>query len=168
MIALYIKDLKPFMHELFLTPTFDHFLVPEACITTFSTFQIDGSLEREYYTTEELEQIPALQEQTATWSQLRPICFQLIRGKKTPLNMKIIFRLPVIQLEKLLSRGDFHYTSADVGGLYLNIHFNGTSLSCTTGTSMRMFTLDKSLEQEWDRLIQKFFLTQNLSFSTEP
>lgn len=168
MIALYITDLKPFMHQLFLTDTFDCFRVPEACITTFSTFQIDGSLQKGYYTKEELEELHAGQEQAVSWSQLRPFCFQLIRGKKTPLNLKIIFRLPVAHLERLLSQGAFGYTPADVGGLFLNIHFDGTSLSCTTGISMRLFTLDKSLEQEWDRRVQKFFLERGVSFSTEP
>lgn len=165
MIALSITDIKQFMHQLLLTDAFDHFRVPEACITTFSTFRIDGRLQKDYYTKEELEEVNADSELSASWSQLRPLCFQLIRGKKTPLNLKIVFRLPSNHLERLLSQKDLGYTQADVDGLFLNIRYDGASLSCITGTAMRLFTLDKSLEQEWDKTVQKFFSDLNISFS---
>ena len=47
----------------------------------------------------------------------------------------------------------------------LNIRFENGKLSCTTGTSLKLFTLDKSLDQAWDRMVQKFFLQQNISFT---
>ena len=40
-------------------------------------------------------------------------------------------------------------------GLYLNFHYDGTMLQCITGTSMHTFTMDKTLEREWDAYVGK-------------
>ena len=38
----------------------------------------------------------------------------------------------------------------NVTGLYLNVNFQDGKMSCTTGASLKTFSLDKSLEQQWD------------------
>ena len=43
----------------------------------------------------------------------------------------------------------------DIQGLYLNFHYDGTTLQCITGTSMHTFTMDKTLEREWDAYVGK-------------
>ena len=35
--------------------------------------------------------------------------------------------------------------------LYLNIRYEDSTLYCVTGLSLKIFTLDKTIEQEWDR-----------------
>ena len=52
----------------------------------------------------------------------------------------------------------------NVQGLYLNFHFDGTALTCVTGTSFRTFTMDKSLEHIWDEMAQKFFRQHQIPF----
>lgn len=44
MIALNVQDVKDFMARLLISEEFDSFWLCEASITTFSTFQIDGTL----------------------------------------------------------------------------------------------------------------------------
>ena len=156
MISLQIKDVKPFMNKLLLSDYFDAFLVSEATFVTFSTFHIDGALKKDYYSEEELEE-QHMQEQThAAWRQIRPFCLELIKGKHTPLEFKIVFRLSPSNTEKLLHQADISLTSKDISGLFLNIHFQTGSLTCTTGTALRIFTLDKSLDTVWDKMIQKY------------
>ena len=50
MIALNVQDVKDFMARLLISEEFDSFWLCEASITTFSTFQIDGTLRPEFLT----------------------------------------------------------------------------------------------------------------------
>ena len=48
MIALQIADIRVFMKKLLLSETFDRFLLLEGSITTFNTFEIDGTFQKAY------------------------------------------------------------------------------------------------------------------------
>ena len=98
------------------------------------------------------------------WQEQREYCFSLIRGKRTPLNFRFILALSRPDTVRLLEQENLSLTPEDVQGLYLNFHFNGTELSCTTGTSLNLFTLDKSLEQAWDKEAQQFFTKHGIPF----
>ena len=98
------------------------------------------------------------------WKDIREFCFSLIKGRRTPLSFKLIFGLDSAQIAKLLSFADTAFTSNDVQGAFLNFRYDGTSLQCITGTSLNLFTLDKSLEQAFDLAIQKFLAQQEIPF----
>lgn len=158
MILLNIEELKPFTSKLFVGEVFDRFLVKEASITTFNTFSIDGTIRPGYYTKEEVE---ALQlEEYSTWAMMKPFCFSLIKGKKLPGSFKIVMELSKEEKERFLSERELPFTSEDVKGLYINIRYEEEKLTCITGTSVSVFTLDKALDEEWDRAV-KAFLKQN-------
>lgn len=164
MIALHILDVKNFMAKLLLNDTFDHFLLSEATITTFNTFHIDGFLHKEYYSAEELE-VDGLNERiTSYWKQVRPFCLDLIKGKRTPLNFKLIFQLSPANVEKLLIQTGISLSSSEVNGLFLNLKYDNNQLTCITGTSITIFTMDKTLEQSWDQMVQKFFKQKEIPF----
>ena len=55
MTALEIKITKNFMNALLVSEKFDAFLVEEASVTTFNTFEIDGHIVKDFYTSEEVE-----------------------------------------------------------------------------------------------------------------
>lgn len=165
MIAFQMQDIKAFMSRLLLSSAFDAFLVVEGGVTTFSSFQIDGRLRPDYYSREEQEASGLEGRRFARWQEIRPFCLELIKGKHTPLSFHFTFQLSPENTEKLLRQSDSSFSPADVNGLVLNIRFENGSLTCTTGTSLNVFTLDKSLDQAWDRMVQKFFLQQNLSFT---
>ena len=138
MIVLNLKA-KVCMSHLLLKPTFD----------TFSFF--DEAFEKEY----------------STWGEVRDFFFQVIRGKKTPLNFKFILSLAKDQFESFLTKHDLTYRPAEIQGLYLNFRYDGLALQCITGTSMNTFTMDKSVEKAWDEYVQKFFASQELDFDME-
>ena len=91
MIALKLTNVKACMSHLLLMDTFDSFLLIEGEIMTFNTFKIDGFIQKNFYTSEELEQMGTLPEY-AYWKQLREYCFSLIKGKKTPLGFRFVPR----------------------------------------------------------------------------
>lgn len=161
MIALKLTSRKVFMKQLLLSETFDHFLFIEGEITTFNRFSIDGYLQKEFF--EDGESLSEF----APWKQVREFCFSIIRGKRTPLNFKLIFSLSPEDIAKLISQNQLNFSPEDVQGLYLNIRFDGQELQCVTGTSLKTFSMDKSLEQIWDKMVQKFFTQKEIAFEPE-
>jgi len=164
MISLQILDTKRFMSKLLLSDTFDHFYITEATITTFNTFIIDGHLQKDYYSTEELENINLAERSFSYWSQVKPFCLELMKGTHTPVNFKIVFQLSAHNTEQFLKQTNSNFTPADISGFYLNLRYSGQQLNCITGTSFHLFTLDKSLDHAWDDMICKFLKQQELSF----
>lgn len=153
MIALRLPDVKTMTSQLFVHEAFDYFLVSEASFTTYCTFMIDGHVKSDFYSSEETEQ---LRDPVWTdWKTLRPQCYQLIKGSRLPLSFKIIFRLSSQNVEKMLAAASTSFTPADVDGLFLNIRYDKGALTLVTGTSLKTFTMDKSLEQEWDSMVKR-------------
>ena len=58
--------------------------------------------------------------------------------------------------EQFLTARKSQWLPEQVGGLFLNIHYENQHLSCVTGLSLNQFTLDKTLEREWDESIRTF------------
>lgn len=165
MISFQIQDIKDFMNKLLLSQTFDAFLVVQGSVVTYNTFHIDGHLHPDFYTKEEQEELRLSERRFSRWQDLRPFCFDLIKGKRTPLAFQFTFQLSPSNTEKLLSQTGTVFSPDDVNGLHLNIRYEETRLVCTTAVSLNLFTLDKSLEHAWDQMVQKFFLKQNIGFS---
>ena len=146
------------MQHLLLKTTFDSFSLIEGEITTYNTFHIDGYLHKKFF-----EEAP--QKEYSSWGDLREFCFQIIRGKRTPLNFRFILSLPREDFEDFLNQQEiFAFRSSDLQGLYLNFKYDGTSLKCVTGTSLSLFTMDKTLEKVWDNYAKEFFLKQEIDF----
>lgn len=159
MIALALTDVKECMSKLLLSETFDPFYFIEGEIVTYSTFSIDGFLRKEFFDTKE-----APQREYALWKDVREFCFSIIKGKHTPLSFKFILGLSNSNIEKLLLQQELDFKPQDVRGLYINLKFDGQNLQCITGTAMNLFTMDKSLEQAWDKMIQKFFTQKEIKY----
>lgn len=155
MIALEFADLKDFMNKLLLTDMFDHFLLSEATVVTYNTFIIDGHLNKDFFSEEELQEFDG--ETISKWSHIRPLCLQQIKGKKQPLSFKFIYILSNEDTSKLLEESGLNYSREDINGLTFSIYFRNNQLSCVTGVSLKTFTLNKSLEQYWDSKVQEFF-----------
>ena len=54
MISLTIKDTKTFMSHLLIKDTFDNMLLSEAAIVTGNTYNINGSINRSFFSDDEL------------------------------------------------------------------------------------------------------------------
>ena len=100
------------------------------------------------------------------WEQLRPFALSLIKGKKTPLAMKIVFSLAPKNVEKLILQNHLSIRPEEIGGLFLNVLYDGQKLTVTTGTSLKTFSLDKTLSQLWDELAAAFFRKHGIPFTT--
>lgn len=165
MVALKIEDLKQFTSKLFMGEGFDTFLVREADFVTFNSFHIDGHIRQGYYSDEELE--AGKIEDLSSWKVLRPICFGLIKGKKLPEYFQIVMQLSPGNTDRFLKSRQLSMTSENINGLYLNIRYEDGVLNCITGTSVNFFTLDKSLDREWDDMARTILKKYEIAFSEE-
>lgn len=157
MIILNLKA-KNCMQHLLLKPTFDRFSLIEGEAVTYNTFRVDGYIHQKFYgeTSEKVY---------SSWGELRDFFFQIIRGKHTPLSFRFILSLPKENFHSFLSEHAFSdIRPENIQGLYLNFKYDGTSLQCVTGTSLNIFTMDKSLDTIWDDYVKQFFLKQNIDF----
>ena len=165
MIALQIQDIKNFMNRLLLSQTFDNFLLVEGSITTYNIFRIDGRIQKDFFSEEEIEERGIHSRDFSLWKEVKPFCLELIRGKKTPLGFKFTFQLSKENTAKLLaSSGITSIRPENISGLLLNVRFDSNGLSCITAANLNLFTLDKSLEHAWDDMVKRFFKQQEISF----
>ena len=164
MIALELTDIKSFMNKLLTTNTFDNFLLQEAVIQGNASFVIDGHLQKGFYNEEELETLHLTKDNILPFSMLKTNCYDLIKGKKTPSSFKFVFLLSHDNLENTLRSLSSSYTIQDLSGVFMNIKYQNQLLTLTTGISYRIFSTDKSLEQDWDRLVMKFLRQHEISY----
>ena len=135
------------------------FYFVEGSFTTFITQTLDGTLHKDFYDND------SRPEQTyCYWEDVRPQCYSIIRGKRTPLRFQIVFQLSAQNTAKLLQQSGLSLKPEDIHGLYLNCQFQNGTMTCTTGASLRIFSLDKSLDHIWDGMVKKFFKQQGIAF----
>lgn len=164
MIALELTDIKDFMNKLLRSDVFDHFLLQEAVITTASTISINGQITKGFYTEEELEELRLNGCRFLPFSMLRTNCFDLIKGKKTPAAFRFVFLLSPKNMEKTIAAVDSSYNPSDVTGMYINLKYQNQLLSLTTGIAYNIFSTDKVLEAEWDKMVRKFLKQHEIAF----
>jgi len=162
MISLNIPEVKQFMAKLLTQTTFDLFLLREMELQTFTNFTITGQFNEAFYTTEELEERG--DNRSILWSDVRTVAFSIIKGNKTPLSLKIVFQLPLDRCEALIGRLGGRLRIDEIGGLFLNLRFDKGELHIITGTAIKTFTLDKTLEQEWDLEVKNILREQGIVF----
>ena len=149
------------MNALLASECFDAFLLEEAVVTTFNTFHIDGHLVKEFYTADELEEQPLA---FSLWKDIRPFCFQLIKGKKTPVSFKVVLHAPDALVEKIAATPECGVAANLIRALALNIRYDNGHVLCVTGSAYHTFIMDKSAEQLWDAYVRRMLSGLNIDF----
>lgn len=163
MTALQITSLKQFMNHLLVLETFDIFLLEEAVISTANTFSIDGRINRDFYSGGEPEAVEALPE-FRPWSEIKGLCFDLIKGRRTPLFFRFVLHLTPEKAAALLLREGGETASSQVKSLVLNIRYDGSKAVLTTGTAFHTFVLSKEADLIWDRALKKYLDDKDISY----
>ncbi len=153
MTGLHISDIRDFTAKLFLQETFDSFEVTQAQFATSFRISIDGRLTE-----------PEGNRRYASWASVRPLAFQIVRGKTLPHSFTVVLRLSDENVEKTLTSSGLPYTVDDIGGLFLNLRYTDRQITAVTGCSLQTFTTDSSLDREWDEVIRRFFRHHRIVF----
>ncbi len=168
------------MNKFLMTEAFADFLLVEAVVITSVTYTIDGHVRKDFYTKQEQEErkFPPF----AEWETLRPQVLQMIKGKRTPLLMKLLLACKPEKADVLLAdkRKEEETVpagmkeSADLSGtdepsgtgfiknLLCTVKYENGFITLTGGVSYQGFTMDKNPEKQWDqelcRLLDKMEL----------
>ena len=161
-IALQIIDVGNFMTKLLCSELFDSFQFMEGTLQNRITYNFHGHLVADFYSPDELEAEGLSGLSYLPFSLLRPTLFDLIKGKRTPGYFKFTF---LMQPSDFFSRITEVPASADtIHSFLLNLRFQNDVLTASTGVSYQTFSLDKSLEFEWDSYIRTFLKNYQIAF----
>ncbi|MDO4331551.1 MAG: DUF5721 family protein [Eubacteriales bacterium] len=165
MTSFYITELKNFMSKLLATNCFDSFLLAEANISTAVEYTIDGHINKDFYTREELEDEQICPYDFSPWSAMRPICYEIIKGKRSPSRFKFVFHLMPDYVPGVLKGADDSITPDQVKALVLTIKYENGAASIITGTAFHTFLMDKTLDAQWDKTMRQFLAKKGILYS---
>ena len=163
MLALQITSLKILMNQLLAGDTFDIFLLEEAVISTANTYTIDGHINTDFYPAEERgsDNIPY---EFQPWSELKGLCFNLIKGKHTPLYFKFVLHLKPEKASALLAQQGSSPDTSQLKAMVLNIRYDGTKAIVTTGTAYHTFVMNKEADVIWDKALMKYLSDKGIQY----
>ena len=161
MLALQITSLKSLMNQLLAGDTFDIFLLEEAVISTANTYTIDGHINTDFFPPEE-RGVDCLPYDFQPWSEIKGLCFNLIKGKHTPIFFKFVFHLKPEKTTALLAQQNSPEDA--LKAMVLNIRYDGSKAILTTGTSYRTFVMNKDADIIWDKAIQKYLTGKGIAY----
>lgn len=164
MLALKISSMKSFMNHLLVADTFDNFLLEEALISTANTYQIDGHVNKEFFSSENMQEIPLPSYDFTLWKDMKGLCFNLIKGKRTPLFFKFVLHLKPEAVGKLLAAGGCSLPPEQIKALVLTLKYDGTQAVLTTGSSYHTFVMSKEPDVIWDKALQQFLSKQEIAY----
>lgn len=154
MRAYRIQNVKEAMGHILMKETFDEFLVSEVKILGKANLFLTGRAADGFFSEEELDESGYI-----SYKVVREICFDMIKGERSPESFTFMFLLPREKVEALLDSCDSTLQPSDVENLSALLRFKDGVLSVTTGSALKIFTMDKSLNVAWDKWIEGF-LTQ--------
>ena len=154
MRAFQILDVKPFMAKLLIQNMFDPFLLSEFTMNTFTKFQINGKLNQDFFSSDELEAMN--RRAYVKWQEVKPFAYSIVKGNKTPLSFHITLMLSQEQKASVVKNSGVAIRLEDISGLYLHIKYENSTLFIITGLGLTTFTLDKSLETAWGEQVANF------------
>ena len=146
MQTIEILDIKLFMQFLFQTTALDTYEFISSELRTDMSYTLDGHINREFFTDDEQDALGIKDVSYLPWHIAKEKIFTLIKGKKTPSQLKIVLKADRTQTNSLLSSISSSFQENDIDGLFLNIIFQENKLDVICGISYKIFTMDKSLE----------------------
>ncbi|MDD6291183.1 MAG: DUF5721 family protein [Lachnospiraceae bacterium] len=164
MQALELTDIKDFMNKFLRSEIFDHFLLQEGVIHSAASYVIDGRVNKGFYSENELEELSLKDCSFLPYAMLRGNFFDLIKGKKTPSSFKFVLLLSPENLRRTLTSTGSSFSENDITGVFINIRYQNQLLTLTTGISYNIFSTDKTLDNEWDRLVRQFLKQHEIAF----
>ncbi len=168
MVALQISEVGTLLNQMLKGDLFDRFLLREASVSQAFTTTIDGTIKPDFYSEEECRALGLSGLSYIPFARVRPLCLDLIKGSRKPDSFRFVFLLSPENQASTITRSGTAFRSEDISGLFLNLTYKNEILTCTTGISYRTFSMDRSLEQEWDRLAALFFKQHGIAVSEEP
>lgn len=160
MLALEIASTKNFMKHLLSGDTFDDFLLEECTISTGNTYTIDGHMNMDFFPADERDS-GAIPYAFRPWSELKSLCFDLIKGKYTPVFFKFVLQWKPERADELTNGlADARHMKA----LVLNIRYDNGKVILTTGTSYHTFVPNREIDLAWDHYLCNYLEEKGIGY----
>lgn len=163
MTAFQISSMKQFMNRLLVSDSFDVFLLEEAVIGMANTFTIDGHVNRDFFQSGDGE-TPEEVLDFRPWGEIKGLCFDLIKGKRTPLFFRFTLQLMPDKAVTLLRSKNCDVDPSLVKTLALNIRYDGTKAVLTTATAYHTFLPSKEPDNIWDKALASFLDREGIAY----
>ena len=160
MYVLEIQKQRDLMQQLLMGSTFHEWQLREAAVTTYAAFHVDGTLQKEYYDKEALEELQG--RECALWKEVQPYCFSLIKGQRTPLSFLFVFQPSVLVRQAFLQYSGLDSEALESFHFSLNCRFASGKMMITSGTSADTFTMDRTAEHAWDAYVEKYLMAKGI------
>ena len=98
------------------------------------------------------------------WKDLKPLCFDLIKGKRLPVSFKIVLKLDEYNIEKFIEDNSLNIFKDKLKECFINIIYEDKALTLTNGIFLNDFILDKSAQSAWDKYILDILDKANISY----
>lgn len=151
------------MNQLLAGDAFDAFLLEEATISTANTYTIDGHINKDFFPVYERDEAH-LPYEFQPWSEIKGLCFNLIKGKHTPIFFKFVLHLKPENAAALLVQQNASVKPQDVKALVLNIRYDGSKAILTTGTAYHTFLMSKDADIIWDKAFCRHLTNKDITF----
>lgn len=155
-----VEEIKEFMNELLVNERYDSFYMFEARVKTALDYYISGKYNMEFYDNDDKELMdePGDITEYVCWKDIKHTVYELIKGRRLPISFKIILMFNRDNIIRLVEMNNLPIRPEDICGLYMNIYYENGEMLVTTGTSLGIFTLDKTLENLWDDTVAKYYI----------
>lgn len=150
-----IEDVKTFMNELLVNERYDSFYMFETRLKVAMDYYVNGKINKDFFDSDDERE--ALDDYVS-WKDIKNKIFELIKGIRLPISFKVILMFNRDNIERLIEMNNIPVNPQDVSALFLNIYYENGELTVTTGTSLKVFTLDKTLEHLWDETVEKYYI----------
>ena len=151
-----IKDIKEFLNGLFTEERYESFYLFSVNLDSAVSYEIDGKINKEFYSEEELGQLE--NKDYICWKDIKKSVLGFMHNGKLPVKMKLILMFNKDNINRLIEMNNIPIHPDNVRALFMNIIYSDNRLSITTGTSLNVFTMDKSLEELWDKTVEKYYI----------
>jgi hypothetical protein len=151
MLAFYCDgdDIKKFMALVLNDTAFDRLQLRSGELMTRARFEIDGRLNRDFDGIE-------TERAYCLWGEVRHNVFDLIKGKKLPKYIKLVFALDDAAIEQL---------HPNAKAAFINMVFENGKITFTTGTAQKNFSMDKGLDEVWEHKVKEMFNKLGISIN---
>ncbi|MCR5368801.1 DUF5721 family protein [Eubacterium sp.] len=151
MISENIENVKGLVSRLLSDEIFANMLLYSLEVKNAYLTEVSGKMNKEFFDSSE----EAGAEEYIRWSDVRELFFQSIKGSRLPLKFKIVLLADSLLIEKIGEAAEIQNASGNIASLGVNIYYDRNGLSITSGTSLKLFTMDKSVEKCWDEWVRK-------------
>lgn len=155
-----VEDIKKYMNELLFDTKYDSFYLYEARVKSSLDYYICGKINHDFFKDDDTDLLENhdITQEYIYWKDIKSSLFDIIKGKRLPISFKFILMFNNENIKKLIEMNNLPIAPENVSALFYNVYYENKTLQVTTGSSVKVFTLDKSLDNLWDDTVSKYYI----------